>query len=80
MADLGELKSVDLRTIWPNEATYFTPWLAENLARLGEVLGLDLELTVREACVGDFSCDLLAKDVSERERSLRKGAVRCRMR
>ena len=24
--------------------------------------------------------DLLAKDVSERERSLRKGAVRCRMR
>ena len=62
MADLGELKSVDLRTIWPNEATYFTPWLADNLDKLSEALGLDLEFVEQEADVGGFSLDILARD------------------
>lgn len=44
---LGSLEPVDLRTIWPDEARDFTPWLAreENLRRLSEapnpLLGLD---------------------------------------
>jgi hypothetical protein len=37
MATFGELKRLDLRTIWQNEAKHFTPWLAENIERLGEV-------------------------------------------
>jgi len=49
--------------VWFDEARAFTPWLAENLSSLGEVLGLDLELTGREAEVGSFSLDLLAKDL-----------------
>ncbi len=63
MIKLGELKRLNPRQVWGDEAQDFTPWLAENLPRLGEVLGLDLELTRREAAVGDFSCDLLARDV-----------------
>lgn len=63
MVKLGELKRLNPRQVWADEARDFTPWLAENLPRLAEVLGLDLELTVREAGVGDFSCDLLTKDV-----------------
>src|SRR5262245_23515123 len=47
---LGRLEQVDLRTIWATEATAFTPWLAqpENLAILGETLGIDLELRAAE--------------------------------
>jgi len=60
--DLGNLKTVDVRELWPNEARDFTPWLAANIDRLGEALGVDLEVTAREAEIGDFSLDILAKD------------------
>ncbi len=63
MADFGEIKSVDIRELWPNEARDFTPWLADNIDRLSNALGMDLEVTAREAAVGDFSLDLLAKDL-----------------
>jgi len=63
MADFGEIKSVDIREQWPNEAYDFTPWLAKNIDRLSDALGMDLEVTAQEADVGDFSLDLLAKDL-----------------
>ncbi len=63
MADFGEIKSVDIRELWPNEARDFTPWLADNIDRLSNAVGMDLEITTREADVGDFSLDLLAKDL-----------------
>ena len=52
MTELSRLERVDLREVWPNEAQDFTPWLTNNLDRLGEVLGLDLEVREREAQVG----------------------------
>ena len=63
---LGRIQSVDLRTAWPDEAKNFTPWLAneENLALLGEIVGLQLELEAVEKQVGPFSADILAKDCS----------------
>ena len=51
------------RELWADEAKNFTPWLAENLPLLNEALGMELELTSREAQVGDFCCDLLARDL-----------------
>jgi hypothetical protein len=63
MPDFGTLRNLDLRQIWPHEAGSFTPWLAENLEALGETVGMELELTDTEADVGDFSLDLLAKDL-----------------
>ena len=63
MKALGKLEHVSPRVVWEDEARDFTPWLAENLKVLGQSLGLDLELTSREAGVGSFSVDLLAKDL-----------------
>jgi hypothetical protein len=42
---LGRLERVDLRHIWVNEASHFTPWLArpENLKVLAETLDIELE-------------------------------------
>lgn len=59
---LGEIKKVQLRKIWKNEAYDFTPWLSENLERLGEALGLELEFEAKEVSVGPYSADILAKD------------------
>ena len=56
----------DLRATWPNEAQHFTPWLAENIAELGEALGMDLELQQTEAPVGGYSLDILATDLNGR--------------
>ena len=66
---LGHLERVDLRSVWSNEAYDFTPWLsrADNLVKLGQVLGLDLELEGTEQGVGPYSADIVCKDtVSDR--------------
>jgi hypothetical protein len=65
LISLGRLEKVDLRDIWTTEATDFTPWLArqENLAVLGETLGIELELEAQERAVGPFRADILCKDI-----------------
>lgn len=61
---LSRLEKVELREIWPDEAQHFTPWLAkeENLALLGDTLGLELELEAQEIYVGDFRADILCRN------------------
>ena len=61
---LASIQRVELRDVWPNEASDFTPWLAENIAELGTALGLELELRRREADVGGYSLDILAYDLN----------------
>ena len=60
----GELIKVPLKEVWGREDINFTPWLADNIDKLGEALGLELELVKREASVGTYSLDILAKDLS----------------
>lgn len=62
---LGRLERIrDIRSVWPDEARDFTPWLAqeENLALLSETIGIELECQSVEKAVGPFSADILCKD------------------
>lgn len=64
---LGKLEKVkDLRSVWPHEANDFTKWLAkdENLATLGDEIGIDIELRSTEAKTGSFSTDILAVEAN----------------
>ena len=62
MNDFSELTKIPLRKTWAHEARNFTPWLEKNIQKLGDALGLELEVIEREASVGDLSLDLLAQD------------------
>ena len=61
---IGKLQKVELRDYWGNEATDFTPWLAkeENIAQLGEAIGIELEVKGQEQNVGPFRADILCTD------------------
>ena len=56
-------KQINPRKMWPNEAANFTPWLIENIAELGEKIGMELEVVGQEVAVGPYSADILAKDI-----------------
>lgn len=48
--NLGRLKKVNLRDAWTSVSSDFTPWLAqdENLALLGEAIGIERECESQE--------------------------------
>ena len=63
MVELGRLQEVkDIRSVWPDEARDFTPWLAlpENLEILADTIGIDLSVQDTEVAVGDFRADIIA--------------------
>ena len=64
MKAIGRLTKIEIRELWKGEATDFTPWLAteENIAFLGETIGIELEVQEEEKNVGVFRADILCKD------------------
>ena len=64
--NLAKIERVDLREAWPNEAQDFTPWLADNIAELGEALGMDLGEPQTEVPVGSFKLDILATNLGSK--------------
>ena len=67
---LGVLEDVSPRLAWANEAHQFTPWLADNIAFIGDLIGLTLEVEEPEMRVGRFAADLVTRDVRNGERVL----------
>ena len=61
---LATIKELKPREVWNNEATVFTPWLAEesNLSLLGETISLNLELLSREEKMDGGRADLVCID------------------
>lgn len=63
--EFGEIVSVPMNQIWQHEERDFTPWLAQNIQKLGEALGgLQLEVEQTEIYAGNFQLDILAKEVA----------------
>ena len=65
---LGRLERIwDIRDYWQREDTDFTPWLAdeENIAILGEALGIELEVEQSEANVGSYRADILCRNTAD---------------
>lgn len=65
---LGKIKEVDLREIFKNEASDFTPWLEKNIDQLNEALGIEIQDIKRENGVGDFSADLFGTEVNSEDK------------
>ena len=61
MAEIAILKKINLRDVWQDERQ-FSDWLAANLSRLGDELGMELERSEREKAVGSFSADIICVD------------------
>lgn len=60
---LGRLQRVgNIREVWKTESTAFTPWLAENIDVLFDVLGMNLTVVTTEVTVGEFRLDIQAID------------------
>ena len=55
---------VDPSEYFTKGETEFSDWLNENLDEIGDELGLSLEQGKREANVGPFSADIVAKNAS----------------
>lgn len=66
---LGTMEQIELREVWQDEARDFTPWLASDagLALLGDTIDIELELVKKEASVGPFNADILAREVGEED-------------
>lgn len=62
MSGSDACEPVGPRTLWPNEARDFTPWLFRNGGLLGEALGLRLRLDAAEQPVGRYRADLIGRD------------------
>ena len=67
MESLGRMKKLDIkeiREIWPREENDLSPWVAENVDLLNEILSLQIEIEGREEPVHNFRVDLIGTDNS----------------
>jgi hypothetical protein len=56
---IGKLEVLSPRELWRHEERDFTPWLAENIAQLSEVLGVSIVVNHIEHRVGNYELDIL---------------------
>ena len=53
--------------MWENEERDFTRWLTENIDLLASELGIEIEDARAEEAVGDFSADIVAREMNTGE-------------
>ena len=64
---LGRLIDVPVREAFVHEAHVLTPWLAANLDRISDAIGVSLEDADTEVAVEGFAANVLAHGPSERK-------------
>lgn len=64
---IAEIDEHDLRSVWENEERDFTRWLTENIELLGAELGIEFEDARPEEAIGDFSADIVAREMNTGE-------------
>jgi len=65
MPSIGKLVRLgleDMKRIWPDEQQDLSPWIAENIDALNEVLQLQIEIEGKEEHVHGFRLDLVGTD------------------
>ncbi|AGN02281.1 hypothetical protein L593_11690 [Salinarchaeum sp. Harcht-Bsk1] len=64
---IARIQEHQLRTVWENEERGFTRWLGDNIELLGAELGIEIEDARTEETVGDFSSDIVAREMNTGE-------------
>lgn len=59
---LSSIRKEHPRTVWPNEAGDFTPWLEKNIGELSMTLGMSLKVKGTEVQAGTRYVDIVATD------------------
>ncbi len=59
---VAKLKSVKIQSVWKKEDRDFTPWLVENINRLNEDIGLNIQDPKKETKLINFRPDIVADD------------------
>ncbi|WP_257297860.1 DUF4268 domain-containing protein [Haloarchaeobius sp. FL176] len=65
--EIGRIRDHDLRSVWENEERDFTRWLTKNIDLLGSELGIEIEDARAEESIGDFSADIVAREMNTGE-------------
>ncbi|MDD3487884.1 MAG: DUF4268 domain-containing protein [Candidatus Pacebacteria bacterium] len=61
---IGRVRKINPRQIWKHESKDFTPWLAENIDYLNDILDMDIAVQTVEGSVGPYSVDIYGEDSS----------------
>jgi len=59
--ELGEIEVLSLREIWKHEEKDFTPWIAENISKVSELIGVPIVIEQTEQKVGNYELDIYGK-------------------
>jgi len=65
--NVSEIHEHTLRSVWPHEEHDFTKWLKNHIDLLGAELGIEIEDARTEESVGDFSSDIVAREMNSGE-------------
>lgn len=59
--ELGEIEIVHPREIWEHEERNFTPWIANNIQKISDVIGVPIIVEQTEQKIGNYELDIYGR-------------------